>query len=297
VTIKNSGDRILAGPIHAVVRFTPAEEGGSLAGLSMAGALGGLGQPPYNTFYFDLTGQVGEGLAVDAETSLPMVFERPTTTRVAYAVEVYGVRNVDPNGVIGGPYSGQQGVEMVFDASASSDPDGDALTFAWDFGDGAPSAAGAVVGHSYEAPGLYTVTLTITDARGAQVFRQTTVAVSPAGDFGLGRARTLDGNGHPLGGVSIVQTGPDGEKTLSSDAVSGFASLGGAPGIHAWRFEKAGYLTVHRRAELVLGQVRVVPYPLVDGVESGAGHAFIAECQCGEVAVGEGDADGAGGSL
>jgi hypothetical protein len=93
------------------------------------------------------------------------------------------------------------------------------------------------------------------------VFRQATVPISPAGDFGLGRARTLDGNGHPLGGVSIVQTGPDGEKTLSSDAVSGFASLGGAPGTHAWRFEKAGHLPVHRRAELVLGQVRVVPYP------------------------------------
>jgi hypothetical protein len=49
--------------------------------------------------------------------------------------------------------------------------------------------------------------------------------------------------------------------TLESDVVSGFASLGGVPGVHVWRFEKAGHLTVHRRAELALGQVRVVPYP------------------------------------
>jgi hypothetical protein len=36
----------------------------------------------------------------------------------------------------GGPYFGVEGVEVVFDGSGSSDPDGGALEFNWSFGVG-----------------------------------------------------------------------------------------------------------------------------------------------------------------
>ncbi|MGG9961056.1 PKD domain-containing protein [Ferruginibacter sp. SUN106] len=39
-------------------------------------------------------------------------------------------------------------------------------SYFWDYGDGSSSFGGAIVGHTYALPGLYTVSLTITDTRG-----------------------------------------------------------------------------------------------------------------------------------
>jgi glucose/arabinose dehydrogenase len=56
-----------------------------------------------------------------------------------------------------------------FDASGSSDPENDALTYEWDFGDQTSAnnmAGGSTAAHTYESAGPYTTTLTVTDARG-----------------------------------------------------------------------------------------------------------------------------------
>jgi len=62
----------------------------------------------------------------------------------------------------GGPYSGETGMEIRFDGSASSDPDGDSLTYAWDFGDG-NTGSGATPTHSYASSGVYEVSLIVND--------------------------------------------------------------------------------------------------------------------------------------
>ena len=59
------------------------------------------------------------------------------------------------------------GATVSFDAGASFDPDGDTLTYAWDFGDGATAALGARVAHAFAKPGTYPVTLTVTDDSGS----------------------------------------------------------------------------------------------------------------------------------
>jgi PKD repeat protein len=69
------------------------------------------------------------------------------------------------------------GLTCSFDASGSSDPDGDALTYDWDFGDGSPHANGPTTTHAYADGGSRTVTLTVRDAAGAT--DTSTVEVTP----------------------------------------------------------------------------------------------------------------------
>ncbi|MBN3039820.1 MAG: PKD domain-containing protein [Candidatus Omnitrophica bacterium] len=58
-----------------------------------------------------------------------------------------------------------EGKVSEFDASGSYDPDGDTLSYDWDFGDG-ESAQGMKVQHVYEKRGTYDVVLTVDDGSG-----------------------------------------------------------------------------------------------------------------------------------
>ncbi|WP_214417035.1 ThuA domain-containing protein [Sphaerisporangium fuscum] len=62
----------------------------------------------------------------------------------------------------GTPDSGKAPLTVAFSSAGSSDPDGDAITYAWDFGDGGTSTS-ANPSHTYAANGTYTAKLTVTD--------------------------------------------------------------------------------------------------------------------------------------
>lgn len=61
--------------------------------------------------------------------------------------------------------SGQAALKVSFSSAGSSDADGDALTYSWDFGDGGTSTA-ANPSHKYKANGTYTATVTAKDTTG-----------------------------------------------------------------------------------------------------------------------------------
>lgn len=66
------------------------------------------------------------------------------------------------------PSSPREHDDIFFDASSSSDPDGQIASYFWQFGDGS-SGSGRQETHSYDLAGTYGVVLTVTDAYGTSV--------------------------------------------------------------------------------------------------------------------------------
>ena len=121
---------------------------------------------------------------------------------------------------IGGPYAGTEGGLVQLDATASSDPDGDALEYAWSFGDGT-TATGATPTHSWADNGSYPVTLTVTDTYGAESRVTTTVTVANAAP------------------VVTLGAGASGLEILSGDAfdaAGAFTDAGIADAPWSWSF-------------------------------------------------------------
>jgi glucose/arabinose dehydrogenase/PKD repeat protein len=77
------------------------------------------------------------------------------------------------------PTSGAAPLTVAFDGRASSDPDGDTLTYAWDLdGDGAfDDGTAATASTTYTQPGTRTATLRVTDPSGASGTASVTISV------------------------------------------------------------------------------------------------------------------------
>jgi PKD repeat protein len=78
------------------------------------------------------------------------------------ATPASGGANNPPVAVANGPYTGTAGSPVSFSSAGSYDPDGDAITYLWDFGDTNTSTE-ENPSHTYASSGTYTVILTVTD--------------------------------------------------------------------------------------------------------------------------------------
>jgi PKD repeat protein len=84
--------------------------------------------------------------------------------------------NLPPIAKPGGAYQTFVNQPLTLDGSASYDPEGSALTYRWDFGDGT-TGTGARPTHTYAAKGTYTVTLIVHDEYQDSAAATTTVSV------------------------------------------------------------------------------------------------------------------------
>ena len=83
-----------------------------------------------------------------------------------HRIRYTGDANRDPVAVAtANPTTGSAPLDVNFDASGSSDPDSDLLTYNWNFGDGG-TGVGAFVQHRYQSTGTYDAVVTVTDGRG-----------------------------------------------------------------------------------------------------------------------------------
>ncbi|WNZ07498.1 PQQ-dependent sugar dehydrogenase [Streptomyces sp. 11x1] len=96
--------------------------------------------------------------------------------------------------------SGQARLKVRFSSAGTSDQDGDALTYSWDFGDGSTSTA-ANPTHTYKKNGTYTATVTAKD---------------PSGRTGSASVRIVVGNTAPKVTLELPQ---DGQLFAFGDAV------------------------------------------------------------------------------
>jgi PKD repeat protein len=112
----------------------------------------------YGDFYFDsMWSASGCAYWWDAPTDQWYIFEAPGC----------GLPEEPPNATPTASFTlACSGASCSLNGSASSDSDGTIADYSWTFGDGT-GASGATADHAYAEPGTYTVTLTVTDDRGA----------------------------------------------------------------------------------------------------------------------------------
>lgn len=73
-----------------------------------------------------------------------------------------------------------QKLVATFNASKSYDPDGDIISYNWNFGDSTSNQTGMITTHIFMLPGEYTVTLTVTDNEGLKNSTSKVIKVLPA---------------------------------------------------------------------------------------------------------------------
>ena len=116
------------------------------------------------------------------------------------------------------------GEKITFNASSSSDPDGEIVSYEWDFGDG-NAGSGEVVNHTYSNPGDYTVTLTVKDNIGTESSKSETITVFLYGDVSDdGKVKAYDASLVLQHVVGLLNIEPDSEQWRAAD-VSGNSNI------------------------------------------------------------------------
>lgn len=103
--------------------------------------------------------------------------------------------------------SGFAPLGVVFDASSSSDRNGDNLTYEWNFGDGSANSTEEVVSHYFNNVDYFTVTLTVTDETGLSNSAQKTIVVKETPSITRSTKRGLGYGHHSVADMDALSKG------------------------------------------------------------------------------------------
>ncbi len=218
---------------------------GSQVQLDASGSGDRDGQIESYTWYID-----GDDIG-DSET-LAYQFDRRGTYEVRLEVTdnggltatnttTIGVSNPPEPSMTTAPATIGTGASVTFDASGSTDPDGQITSYHWRFEDGT-TKTGETVSRSFDRTGERTVTLTVTDDAGHERTVEETITVYPAPEVSM--SVTPD---DPIEG-SPVELSASSEDSIQSYewVIAGSTEYTGSTASHA--FTEAGDQTVVLRA-------------------------------------------------
>lgn len=153
-------------------------------------------------FTVTLTALDGNGDALNASDAITLNAVTEQTNQDPLAC--FSVETVSPT----------VGAAVTLNASCSSDPDNDTLTYQWSFGDNA-SGNGNPASHTYSAAGPYNVTLTVDDGNGGTNSTTQQVTVAPADSGGNGSCSFVVENEWNSGFVGKIVISNSGSQVIN----------------------------------------------------------------------------------
>lgn len=161
---------------------------------------------------------------VTTETGKPIGKGRINLFKAVKAV-VEGNFNRSPKAVLNAsPTEGKAPLKVNFSAEGSTDPDGEIVSYSWDFGDG-NSGSGKTTTHTYNKAGTFIARLTVKDNKGvlgkaSTVINVKTTSGVPADEVWIeGKVEGIEsGDKNPLSGATVLADTSVGEFSADTDA-------------------------------------------------------------------------------
>lgn len=148
-------------------------------------------------------------------TSALYIVSRTQTAKKIQRIRFTGSSNKSPVAkIVVSDTTASVGQVISFDGSSSYDPDGDSLTYRWNFGDSTSVSTAKKTTHVYTGRGVFDVKFTVTDTKGQVDQSSTSISVgkpptatmsSPASGktFSVGEVMRLSGSGVDSSGKAL----------------------------------------------------------------------------------------------
>ena len=164
----------------------------------------------YEWDYPDVAGNINDtGVTVNHAFNAAGTYRVTLTVRdddgnQAIAIGFVPVRTTPPVArVTFTPATPNTGQVVTFDGSTSTDADGTIIQYRWNLGDGSPVKTGMAITHAYNTPGVYPVTLTVTDNDGAIDVTTVAVPVEVGGVAGVNQLPVANFTFQPAQGPTV----------------------------------------------------------------------------------------------